>query len=327
MEGIQVRFGPESRTTLAAAFDSARHNVEAAFFSISDRMVLDSLRRAADRGVHVCLHVEGHPERYSLHRGAAERDSGSVDAGARSIEKALRRALGKNVEIHVECDPDAELHAKAAVVDWQRAFILTANANECGFRDPGEVCVADGDPSDVDAVARAVHAGAVPSHSRVVAGPGTELRVTLQGLLNSPGELRVASEDLSDPDVIEGLKTRVHDHHDRVIIKVCDRLTHAQEHALESLEGAGVDVRALPYTHMHEKYVDAGDAIYVGSANLTQNGLDEAREIGIVAPAADFGGAAQTLRDDFDKMWSEAVPAKALVDVQPARHEPSNGGR
>ena len=39
---------------------------------------------------------------------------------------------------------------------------------------------------------------------------------------------------------------------------------------------------------MHEKYVDAGDRIYIGSANLTRNGLDEGCELGLVAAAADF---------------------------------------
>ena len=75
------------------------------------------------------------------------------------------------------------------------------------------------------------------------------------------------------------------------------------------LVGAGVDVRTPSAGYMHEKLVDDGERTYIGSANLTRNGIDESYEVGIVADAGDFidGGAA--LRADFDRHWSQARPA------------------
>jgi phosphatidylserine/phosphatidylglycerophosphate/cardiolipin synthase-like enzyme len=62
---------------------------------------------------------------------------------------------------------------------------------------------------------------------------------------------------------------------------------------------------------MHEKFIDDGGHIYVGSANLTGNGLDVGYEIGVVARASDFAGDAALLRADFDAMWDAAMPCEA----------------
>ena len=59
---------------------------------------------------------------------------------------------------------------------------------------------------------------------------------------------------------------------------------------------------------MHEKYIDAGARLYVGSANLTRDGIDEAHEVGIIANAADFEDGAASLRSYFDSMWRSARP-------------------
>jgi HKD family nuclease len=119
---------------------------------------------------------------------------------------------------------------------------------------------------------------------------------------------RIAMEDLSDRQVVGALiERRLRGFHDEVLVK-CERNATS---SLLRLHAAGVDVRALLNTHLHEKYVDAGDRIYIGSTNLTRNGLDESREIGLVANAADFGDGADALRADFDRMWRSAQPVAA----------------
>jgi len=78
---------------------------------------------------------------------------------------------------------------------------------------------------------------------------------------------------------------------------------------LRKLADAGVGVRVCRSdAFMHDKFIDAGDRLYVGSANLTRNGLDEAREIGIVAQAADFDDGGRRLRLQFDEMWAASRP-------------------
>jgi phosphatidylserine/phosphatidylglycerophosphate/cardiolipin synthase-like enzyme len=134
------------------------------------------------------------------------------------------------------------------------------------------------------------------------------MRSRIHHLMEATPDLRIATEGLSDGEVVDDLVARsAAGHHDRVLIEADCRVSHSQYQALSQLRGAGVDVRTLPVGFMHEKYVDDGDEIYVGSANLTRNGLDEAREIGVVAPTAAFGAGADALRAGFDGMWSHAV--------------------
>jgi phosphatidylserine/phosphatidylglycerophosphate/cardiolipin synthase-like enzyme len=126
--------------------------------------------------------------------------------------------------------------------------------------------------------------------------------------LESPSDVRIATEGLSDEQIVGDLVARhAGGHHDRVLIEA-ERFTPAQTLAIRHLRDDGVEVRALDGVYMHEKFVDDGDEIYVGSANLTRNGIDEGREIGVVAPASEFGEAADTLVARFDTMWSSARP-------------------
>jgi len=74
----------------------------------------------------------------------------------------------------------------------------------------------------------------------------------------------------------------------------------------ERLIKAGVDVRSPRAGYMHEKLVDDGEQVYVGSANLTRNGIDESYEVGVVADSSDFTDGGAALRADFDRRWSDA---------------------
>jgi phosphatidylserine/phosphatidylglycerophosphate/cardiolipin synthase-like enzyme len=146
----------------------------------------------------------------------------------------------------------------------------------------------------------------------VVSGPAGAVRERVTHLFNDANDLRVAAEDLSDKTIVALLKTRAaRGQHDRVLLDA-HRPSHLSPYAkgaITRLRHGGVDVRTLPKHLMHEKYVDDGSEIYVGSANLTRNGLDEGHEVGVVAPATAFGDGAQMLRDDFDRNWSLAIPA------------------
>jgi phosphatidylserine/phosphatidylglycerophosphate/cardiolipin synthase-like enzyme len=272
MGDLAVCFGPAARVAICRAFDSATQSISAEFYDLKDGAVRAALARAQARGVVVDVRTE--------HR---------------------RHAF----------DSHAVLHAKAAVVDCRTAIVTTANVTRSGFDSPGEVCVVDDRPEDVRALSAAIAGRPDPacSNDRIVAGPGASLRDSIASLLNSPSDLRIASEDLSDERVVEALIARhASGHLDRVLINDKGALSREQRRTICRLNGAGVAVRAPVDAYMHEKYVDAGDRIYVGSANLTRNGLDEGREIGIVAAATDFDDCGGSLRAEFESMWRMAQP-------------------
>ena len=298
MESLGVSFGFGARDVLCLAFDRAQSTIKAEFYDLSDRNVIASINAAAQRPVTVEIHVEAHPSRYNQKSGGLEKDE-------RAIAR-LQRQLDPRVHLVVEDNPDVLLHGKAAVVDNQRAFIATANPTWIGFKSDGEVLVTTDDPADVNAVSASID-GVATSGDHVVAGPAATLRVNLQHLMQSSADLRVATEDLSDPQVVNALLTRrAEGHHDRILLDTNPSTNQcAADHRLQQ---AGVDVRVPVAGYMHEKFIDSGDDMYVGSANLTYNGIKKAKEIGIVASAAAFGSGAGEMRARFDAMWSEAQP-------------------
>jgi phosphatidylserine/phosphatidylglycerophosphate/cardiolipin synthase-like enzyme len=300
VEPLDVSFGLAARTTLCDAFSQARQSIVAEFHHLDDACVIESLNAAASRADHpvsVEVHVEKFPSRYRHDQTAQRHDERAL--------ATLRKQLDPHVRLIADDDPDVLMHAKAAVVDGQTAFVATANATTTGFGDAGDVLVTTHDPSDIAAVEASVH-GRVVSGDNVVTGPDASLRSRLRELLTAPGDLCVATEDLSDPEVVQTLTRRsAQGNHDRILLESA-HASRTQRLAERQLRSAGVDVRSLDTGYMHEKYIDAGDRIYLGSANLTHNGIDEAREVGVIAQTGAFGAGADALRRAFDAMWSGA---------------------
>lgn len=290
MSRLTVHVGTQARSALCDAFDHARTTIDAEFFSLGDAGVVASLNRAAERGVRVRITLEGDTHRYRGPR-AVEPDDDSI-----------RGSLERSIDVVVSRRPNPLVHGKAAVVDGSTAFVATANATPTGFGAAGEIAVEDHDPADVAAVLRKIDEAADGEPVR------TGLRDELRQLFASAKPLRVASEDLSDWRTVAWLIHRAHaGRHDRVLVG--PSTSHAQASMLERLRRAGVDVRVPRTGYMHAKLVDDGSRAYVGSANLTRNGIDESYEVGVVAAAADLGAGARELRAAFDRMWAAAEPA------------------
>lgn len=289
MSHLRVHIGSDARTAMCEAFDHARTSIDAEFYSIGDRVVVESLNDAAKRGVHVRVTLEGDTHRYRGPRSAEPEDA------------VVRGGLDDSIDVVISRRPHALVHGKAAVVDEKTAFVATANATRTGFRAPGEVAVEDRDRADARAVLREIDGAAAGAPVR------SRLRDALRDLFASRRDLRVASEDLSDWRTVAWLVHRAHaGHRDRVLIgppasrsgaEMCRRLTEA-----------GIDVRVPRSGYMHEKLVDDGERAYVGSANLTRNGIDESYEVGIVAGFGDFADGGRSLRADFDRSWRDAEP-------------------
>jgi phosphatidylserine/phosphatidylglycerophosphate/cardiolipin synthase-like enzyme len=304
---LSVSLGAAARSALCDAFANARRSIDAQFYSVGDGAVVDSLNRAAQRGVDVTVHVEGDRGRY-LHHGARV----PVDAHVRACAALYAQRFDARVHWVVEADPFVLEHGKAAVVDGTRAFVATANPNDDGFAQPGQVLVEDDASDDVAAIHDAIEGHATQS-ARVVTGPDHVARQRIAGLLDAAQPARIAVEDLSDRGLIEALVARRRRGlHDEVLVK-CERGTPVLP--LSWLAASGVAVRTLAGAHLHDKYIDAGDWIYIGSANLTRNGLDEAREIGIVAPASNFVDGGAAVRAEFDRMWAAAVPTPPRLEL------------
>jgi phosphatidylserine/phosphatidylglycerophosphate/cardiolipin synthase-like enzyme len=304
MDAIHVVGGTAAHDALCEAFAHARESIDAEFYRLSDSAVIDSLNHAAMANVHVRLHVEAHPDRFA-HRARASHEPGEHQVS--DSVRRLRKLLDPRVELVVEDHLGELLHGKAAVIDHATAYMATANFTPHGFTNPGDVVIADALPADVQAVQANIERTPPQSSEYVVAGPSHDLRDGIERLLGSPHDLCIASESLSDPRVTSRLAERAQaGRHDRVLVG--DWYTQAQVSTQAWLRDCGVDVRRLRHGYMHEKYVGDDTFVYAGSANLTRDGLDEAREVGIVAPVSAMPDGAAALRASFDAIWAQAVP-------------------
>ena len=290
MPSLSVRFGADARDAVCLAFDAAQRSIDAAFYSVGDPAVIRALNQAAARGVAVRITVEGDPHRFAK-QGARE-----------PSDRELRKRFDPRVDVIVSHLPNALVHAKAAVVDGDVSLIGTANATISGFDAPGGAVIVDRSPGDAAAVEARIDRAAD------AAPPCGTLRPALSQLFGSISDLRVASEDLSDPTIVHDLIDRAHGgHHDRVLVGPHPSRTGRR--CIRALSHAGVEIRVPVEGYMHEKFVDAGTRLYVGSANLTFNGIDESHEIGIIAEESAFDDGGARLRGDFDRRWSTARPA------------------
>jgi phosphatidylserine/phosphatidylglycerophosphate/cardiolipin synthase-like enzyme len=297
---LQVTAGTAARHALCAAIDHARHSITAEFYTLSDPGVVRALENAAERHVDVKVHVEARPyrfeRRFSKNQAVRDRAIKSEAAQIRELEQ-------RHVQVVLE-DRRSLMHSKALVIDDAAAYIATCNPTRDGLSGQSDILMKDDIPQDVRAVKNHIE---YRHHynGRFVVGGIKARRDCVTGLLSSPHDVTIASEDLSDDAVVSALVARADHHHDRVLIG--DRRSAFERYELARLRGARVEVRTLPF--MHEKYIDDGERMYVGSANLTTNGLDEGHEIGIVAPAASAPRFSAALRAGFESSWASGIPA------------------
>jgi len=292
MSALSVHLGEAARGAFCDAFDRARTSIDAEFYSIGDPDVIASLNRAAARGVRVRVTLEGDTHRYRGPRAVEPSDD------------AIRGGLASAIDVVVSRRPSALVHGKAAVVDGADAIVATANPTRTGFAAPGELAIEDRSAADAAAVLREIDAASAGSPVR------SRLRDELRGLFASSHDLSIESEDLSDWRTAASLAHRARaGRRDRVLVGPAASRCEATR--LRRLAADGVDVRIASARYMHGKLVDAGDRIYVGSANLTRNGIDESYEVGLVANAADFADHAASVRADFERTWAQARSLRA----------------
>lgn len=289
MGDLSAIVGLQARDALCRAIDGARHSIRAEVYSIDDPAVVEHLNRAARRGIDVSITLEGDVRRF---RGPRVREPS---------DHGLRAQFDAAVRVTISRSPHALVHAKALVVDDSTALFSTANFTRTGFSSDGDVLVVDRIGSEVSEIRAKVDAAALGARA------ATPMRSSLEALLAADADLHIASEDLSDPRVVDVLERRAHlGRHDRVLIGSAGSACARRE--LRALSAAGVDVRVPAHGYMHEKLVDAGDQVYIGSANLTYDGISRANEVGIIARPAEFDDGLRAVREQFDAMWRSGKP-------------------
>jgi cardiolipin synthase len=197
-------------------------------------------------------------------------------------------------------------HEKCIIIDGTTAWIMTMNESSSAPTANREYLAVDTDPADV-AEAEAIfeadfaHTPITPSGNLLVAPDNDKARIrALIGTATTSIDLEV--EELSDFDVVDDL-ANLADAGSKVRIVLSDITpTSAQNAAVTKLKThSNVSLVTVhdPYIHAKAIIVD-GARMYVGSANLTENSMDNNRELGLVTETGDVISPVQTaLNGDF----------------------------
>ncbi len=307
---LLVTPSPEGHQPFVGAIDGARATIDMTMFHLTDPVVVEALVRAAARGVHARVIVDG------------------KGLGPKANRAAFDQLQAGGVEVRASSPRFSLTHVKAMVVDGQIAFVTAINLTRDAdrTRDLGIVTRRPEVVAEVGAIF------AADWHNAETRGRDTpELRVPslvvspvssrskLVALIDSARrELLVTVENLGDPEIERALDGALRRHVGvRLIVPLCDKNPNPLYNlpAARQLAAAGADVRVMPapetpeQPYMHSKMILAdGQTAYVGSVNFSTNSTTKARELGII-----FANAAATaqIRTLFDTDFAHAIAPPA----------------
>ncbi len=178
-------------------------------------------------------------------------------------------------------------HEKCVIIDGATAWIMTMNLTFTSPTDNREFLAVDTDTDDI-AEAEAIFAADFANQPATLTGKTlvapTNARARLKRLIDEATKtLDVEGESFSDQGIEDALvaakKRGV-----AVRLVVSDQTpSTAMAKSMSDLKAAGIAVKKLGTPYIHSKAIVADGAIaYVGSANFTQNSLDQNRELGIL---------------------------------------------
>jgi phosphatidylserine/phosphatidylglycerophosphate/cardiolipin synthase-like enzyme len=253
-----------SSSSAVAAAIRAAHDVALGAYILGDRQIVGALVDAARGGAHVAVTLQADP--YDDSRGGMAR----LNADAARV---LREAGASVTLLPRSVRP---FHLKAAVCDGV-AFLDDRNWARDG------VVLRDDDAADVVRVRDALAGRDDGDADGVALGKACALREEAALIGDAPdAPLVVATESFGPGPIATAIERRAERGAPTTLV-VDTRAVRARGHALLSrLARDGVTVKA---SVAHEKYVLAGDAVWIGSANATYAGGELAGETdwGLVA--------------------------------------------
>jgi phosphatidylserine/phosphatidylglycerophosphate/cardiolipin synthase-like enzyme len=270
---------------------NARRSIRLEMYLLTDEDAIQALLDGQQRGLDVAAILEPHPfESDGANQPAYDR---LVAAGAAVTWASPRFAL---------------THAKLLLADGQRAGVLSLNLTHAGLTSNREYAVVDDDPTDLAGLAAifaadqiGVPAPALAGSARLLASPDNARSRLADLVAGARRTLAVEMEELSDPDLVDGLVSAVARAVAVTVVLPASGQSAATSAAARSLSDGGVSVRLLASPTLHAKAMVAdGARVYVGSVNLTTASLDHNREIGIMLDDGALAGeVARTISADW----------------------------
>ncbi|HEY6040604.1 MAG TPA: phospholipase D-like domain-containing protein, partial [Anaerolineae bacterium] len=299
------------------AIESAQKSIRLKMYLFTRDDVQDALIAAARRGVDVRVLMELNP------------------SGGQATNVVIFDAM-KNTPVKFRWTSfDFRFsHEKSLVIDDKLAYIMTHNITASSFNTNREYGVIDTIPADVSEVIRVYEADWEKiqpdlTSARLVWSPVNARQRWVELINSAQTSLDIEQNAWGAPEIVD----RVIDALKRGVVV---RAIFSPNYPIESdidepnrdlirRSGAQVKYMSRPYVHAKMFLVD-GKRAFVGSENVTNNSLDNNRELGIIFDQTD---AVATIRETFQKDWGIAtnepfpisdiaIPASGVVNWEDA---------
>ncbi|MBN6740297.1 GTP-binding protein [Acidithiobacillus sp. MC6.1] len=288
---------------------SARREVSAGVYYLTDRPVLNALRAAHARGVDVRVIIEGKP--FGMKPWQVAREVKAIRETGATLHYAPYRFTSHG-------DHYAFFHEKM-LCNGHECEIGTANMDYSALGHKNrEYLYVTKNPSVVQAANAVFNAdwnnrvatlqgvgtlqGRAPAyaHRILVLSPGTSA-AQLISVISQPGPVSIESEELGPyAPTLDAIAAKGH----RARVLLPAGINAEDKRDVAFLESHGVQVRLLPVKpiYQHSKAIIGRHEAFVGSESLTQTSLEVNREMGLILGGSDIG----VLQARFDKDWEAA---------------------
>ena len=276
---------------------SARREVSAGVYYLTDRPVLNALRAAHARGVDVRVIIEGKP--YGMKPWQVRKEDRAIEATGAALHLAPYRFTSHGGHYSF-------FHEKM-LCNGHECLVGTANMDwsALGHKNREYLYVTQ-NPSVVQAANAVFNAdwnnrrAPAYAHRVLVLSPGTSA-AQLIAVIRQPGPVSIESEELGpyaptlDAIAAKGGLARV---------LLPAGINAEDKRDVAFLESHGVRVRLLPVKplYQHSKAIIGAGEAFVGSENFSQTSLETNREMGLILGGSDIG----VLQAQFDKDWEAA---------------------
>jgi phosphatidylserine/phosphatidylglycerophosphate/cardiolipin synthase-like enzyme len=299
------------------AIDSAQKSIRLKMYLFTRDNVREALVAAAQRGVDVRIVMELNP----------------YGSGATNVD-FFNAIKGTPVKLRWASYDFRFTHEKSLVIDDRVAFIMTHNITASSFSANREYGVIDSRADDVAEIIQVFEADWEKQpvdlkNARLVWSPVNARQKWIALIDSAKTSIDIEQNEWYAPEIVDhvlqALKRGVQV---RGIFSPRDPLTADDAEPNRDLirrAGAQIKYMSSPYVHAKMFLVD-GQRAFIGSVNVSDNSLNNNRELGIIFDQAD---AVQIVQQTFEKDWNIAtsepfpvssfqIPANGIVDWKDA---------
>lgn len=279
-----------------------RTQLEVGVYYLSDNKILNAIRQAEQRGVHVRVMVDEKP--YDMSASRVDSEANAIKSTGAQFKWAPSRftSQGHNYAFY---------HAKY-MCNTHECEVGTLNFDWSAFHKNREYFDITSNPKVVDAINTIFNSDwnrlKAPTwvHQSVVLSPGTSAG-NLLAVINQPGNIFIESEELGS---CKNILYAIAGKGASAYIILPSTLSRNDMKNVNFLKSYGVHVRFMNVSkiYMHAKLIVGGKMAFIGSENLTYTSLYYNREVGIIL---DGQRDISTLESQFRKDWSSSASGQS----------------